>query len=474
MSAVSPGPSRAILLLAVGAAAALLCVQLLLPPVVGLADNGDYIRVMGYAGFDHTTENDADRYFSFLRLQYRVLPVGWAAYGYLSSESLLALAARFASPPAWRGGPFDLRALAAVHIALLLLALALLLRAARDLSAPAQAAAAVLLVFFFTDVGYAAPFNSFYSQTASLLFLLLLAGVAAEAVRRGRLEGGRLAAYFLLAALFVGSKPQEAIQGPLLALLGLRLAGVGAKTAWRKAAFWAAVVLAGFAVWFGRSTPTSLKAAALYQVVFYEVLPHSPDPAADAAALGLDPAWLRYSGTDAFQADTPLLDGGFRQRFLASVGYRKILRFYAERPGRVAERLRRIAPKVWTLRPSYGNLEKSDLHPERTLTRRFAVWSRLRLGLFGRAGWLWLGLLLAGNVAAALAGYRRAPPRGRLFRETLIAAALMAATAFFVCVLTNAPPDFSRVFYSAEALCDLLLVTDAAWLAQALAVRISA
>ena len=47
----------------------------------------------------------------------------------------------------------------------------------------------------------------------------------------------------------------------------------------------------------------------------------------------------------------------------------------------------------------------------------------------------------------------------------------MSATAFFVCLLTNAPPDFSRVFYVAEALCDLLIVADAMGIAQAAAAR---
>jgi hypothetical protein len=47
----------------------------------------------------------------------------------------------------------------------------------------------------------------------------------------------------------------------------------------------------------------------------------------------------------------------------------------------------------------------------------------------------------------------------------------MSATAFAVCVLTNAPPDFSRVFYVAQALCDLIIVADASWLVQALATR---
>ena len=72
----------------------------------------------------------------------------------------------------------------------------------------------------------------------------------------------------------------------------------------------------------------------------------------------------------------------------------------------------------------------------------------------------------------AIATYRGASPQGRLFREGVIVAVAMSALAFGVCLLTNAPPDFSRVFYVAEALCDLVLVADAAWLAQALAHRV--
>ncbi|HTR03838.1 MAG TPA: hypothetical protein VMN82_11630 [Thermoanaerobaculia bacterium] len=463
--------NRWIVAAAAAAAALLLALQLLVAPVVGLADNGDYLRVMGPAGFDHTTDVPAERYLSFLRTTYRFLPVGWTGNGYLTSESGLALVARYASPALWRGGLFDLRALSAIHAALLLLALVGILRAARGLPWPAQAVAAVLLVFFFTDVGYVAPLNSFYSQVASLLALLLLAAVALAAARRGRLDGALLAAYFLLAAAFIGSKPQEAAQGLVLALLCWRLAGGASRRAWRQPAAWLAAALVAFSAWYGRSTPDTLRAAALYQVVFYEILPHSPDPAGDAAALGLDPAWLRYSGTDAFQPGTPVLDDAFRTRFLRDSGYGRVALLYARHPRRLAERLHRIAPKVWSLRPSYGNLEKSDAHPALTLTDRYSVWSRWRLRLFRPAAWGWLGALLLGNAAWAAMTWRRATPCGRLARETLLAAVAMTATAYGVCVLTNAPPDFSRVFYVAEALCDLILVADATWLVAALTAR---
>ena len=456
--------------LAAAAALAVLALQLVVPPVIGLADNGDYQRVMHNAGFEHSTDDPGERYFAFLRTRYRVLPAGAIRSGHLSSETALALAARRASGVKV-GGVFDLRVLGGLHAALLVLALAALLRACRGLSVPAQITAAVLGVFFFTDVGYAAPFNSFYGQSASLLFLLLTAAVAAHAIRAGELAGGWTLLYFACAAAFVSSKPQEAIQGPLLALLGVLLAGVRPRGALRRPATWLALALCAFSVWFGRRTPADLKAAALYQVVFYEILPHSPDPAVDAAALGLDPAWLRYSGTDAFEPDTPLLDPRFRGQLLHAVGYKKIAGFYLARPRRLAERVARIAPKTWTLRPSYGNLERSAEHPRLTRTERFAAWSRLRLRLFGPRALAALAFLFAGTAAAALATWRRASPRGRLFREALLAAVAMSATAFAVCVLTNAPPDFSRVFYVAQALCDLLIVADVAWVVEALSDR---
>ena len=97
------GPARircrlagsAVLVAAVlAAAAAILSLQLFVPPVVGLADNGDYERVIGYAGFQHTTADPAERYFSFLRTKYAVVAPGWFRGGYLSSETLLAFAAR--------------------------------------------------------------------------------------------------------------------------------------------------------------------------------------------------------------------------------------------------------------------------------------------------------------------------------------------------------------------------------------------
>jgi hypothetical protein len=460
-----------ILVAALTVAAATLSMQLFVAPIVGLADNGDYERVMGYAGFQHTTAIYGERYFSFLRTRYAVARPGWFRGGYHSSETILALAARYLHLAFSKRAFFDIRELGAIHAALLLLALGGLIRACRSLSVPTQVLVAGLLVFVFTDVGYVAPFNSFYSQTASLLFLLLTAAIAAEAVRKGRISGGPLLAYFGCALLFVGSKPQERLAAPLLALFGMRLAGVRFAGAWRRAAVWLGIGLCAFSVWYGRHTPYTLREAILYQVVFDDLLAYSSAPAADAAQLRLDPDWIKYAGTNPYAPDSPLLDPSFRMRLLHRVGYRQILGFYLRHPARALGRIRRTSLRAWSLRPNFGNFERSPEHPGRTLATRFSLWSRTRGRLGAHPLW-WIGVLLGGNLAAAAMTYRGSPPRGRLFREGIILLVLMSGLAFAVCALAQAPPDPSRSLYAFQALCDLLLIADAGWVAEALSARV--
>jgi len=456
---------------AVATAAVIVVVQLFVQPIVGLADNHDYERIMGYAGFQHSTTVETERYFDFFRSQYLIVAPGYFKGGYHSSETILLFIARYLHLAFSKQALFDIRELAAIHTILFLIALAGLIRACRDFSVLTQAVVAALLVFVFTDVAYVSAFNSFFSQTASLLFLLLTAAVAALAIRKGTLSGFPLLVFFGCAALFVCSKPQERLAGPLLAIFGARLAGVRLAGAWRSAAAWLAVGLCAFAVVYGRHTPNTLKQASVYQVVFADLLAHSEDPAADAAELGLDPAWIRYVGINSFATNSPLLDPGFSASFAERVNYRKILGFYFRHPKRLAGRLQRASRNLWSLRPRYGNFEKSAEHPVLTRATRFSLWSRTRL-LLGAHPILWVLLLFGGNVTAVSATYRRASPRGRLFREGLILMVVMSSLAFLVCSLAQAPPDISRSLFTSHALRDLLLIADVGWITEAAVLRV--
>ncbi len=180
--------------MALAAAAAILASQLLVPPVVGLANNGDFEKVMGYAGFQYLPGSAADRFYSWIQTRFAIIEPGAYRSRYPTSETLLALAARGLNALRPNHGIFDIRFLGAVHAMLFLAALGLLFSALRPFPVWLALGTAALLILTFTDVGYFAPFNSFYSQTASLLFLLLAVGTGAFGLARGSLSGKLLSA----------------------------------------------------------------------------------------------------------------------------------------------------------------------------------------------------------------------------------------------------------------------------------------
>ena len=449
------------------AAAAILALQLLVPPVVGLANNGDFEKVMGQAGLRYPADRYEEKYFTHIVTKFSY-SAAWDTTGYRTSETALARLAREAGRLFFPGRPFDLRVLGALHAALLVAAIGGLVAAAAGLTAAAQACAALLVVFVFTDVGYAAPLNSFYSQTASLLFLLLAAAVVARALRDGGLAGWLVPVFFLCAAGFVGSKPQESLFGVPLALLALRLSPEGATRAARWALGLGAAALCVFSLWYyGRTPETAIRSVALYRTVFNELLPESPDPPADLAALGLDPRLANLAGRSAYGPESPRADPAFVTEFGREMSYARVLQFYLLRPARLGARLLRAAPGGVRLRPgALGNFEKTapGYFPNRR-SGRFALWSGAREKLMPVAP-VWLAVLLGGNVVAAAVGWRRAGWAGRRVRETIALLALMAVVEFLVCSLADSLESVHRHLFTFHAMCDLLLIADAVWIVQ--------
>jgi hypothetical protein len=464
--------------LAVAAAAALLSLQLLVPPIVGLANEGDFERIMGYAGFLYQTDKFDEKYYGHIVTEFQIGATSWYVSGYMSSETLLAYAARHVSLALFPGRLFDIRILGAIHMVLFLGAIGLFVRACRDLAPIGQLTAAFLLVLVLTDVGYAAAFNSFYPQAASLLFVLLTFGLAAVAVSRGGSGSIGLVLYFLCAGLFVCSKPQEFIHAPVLAALGVALArpaatgspsNRGSRRRWG-AALALAAALCVVALWYYRQVPKQgIRQVGMFHTVFHDLLQFSPDPQRDMKELDIDPSLARFIGLHAYVASRPLEDPQLQSLFLERFSYARLVAFYLRHPGRVLDRVRRAAPLAFRLRPKYlGNFAKSTGVAPRTKATRFALWSDLRAKLEPHA-LAALAAVLGGNLLAAGIAWRRASPRGRLFLTALAACLVTAGLEFGVCAFADALDDLGRHLFVFHALFDLILVADVAWVIEACA-----
>jgi hypothetical protein len=462
-----PGVLRGLELAALLAAAAIVGYQVFFHPIVGLADEGDFVKVADPIGLRCAVEPDFDRYFHYVNLDWQIGPRSPAVFW--SSELLLVEAARLLSTGLAPSGIFDLRALGAVHAAIFLAAIGLLLRAGRRLRAPARLVFALLLVFFFTDVGYVALFNSFYTATASLLGLLLLAGATALLAASPAPGPILSAAYWGAALFFVTSKPQESVQAPALALLALALASRGRGPGRPRAVLLLGLLLCAAAAISYRALPSAQRDTALFNTVFRDLLARSSDPRADLLELGLPPDWARYAGSNAFAPDSPFRRAEIQSRFLDSVSYRKVLLFYLRHPARPARLLQEGAARAFRLRPRYlGNFTKDSGARPTEKSRAFAVWSDARAKLSPLGPWL-LPALWGANLAAALALWRRQTAEESCAGAALAVLVLLSITAFLVCALAEGLPDLARHLHAFNAMTDLTLLADAvgivSWLA---------
>jgi len=456
---------------AVLAAATILSIQLFVPPVIGLADNGDFDRVMRSVGLEYASSARAERYVNWALTKFRRVAPDPGSRAYASSEAPLAAVAVAFADRFGATRTFDMRFLAAVHVVLLLLAIGLLVASTRELAPWVQWLAAAMLVLLFTDVGYAAPLNSMYTQVAGFLFFMVKTGIAAVAIRRGGTSRGQLFAYFILAALFVMSKPQESIHGLLLALLGLSLGRATLRGFWRQPAVWLAAALCALSLWYYRGTPSWLRELALYNTLFRELIPQSPDAGRDLAELGLDPDLARYSGRSPYPPDSPFHEPAFRAQVFPQYGYGAMLRFYLRHPARLAKLILRGTESAFQLRPvGLANYAQDSGRAPRTQTDRFAWWSRAR-GRLEKGAPLWLALLLGGNLVAAAAGYRSATDREKMFRRSVAILAALAAVEFLVAVLADILGDLARHLFVFHAMVDVLIVVDVGWIAVTLSRR---
>lgn len=440
-----------------GLVAAILVRQLLVPPFIGLADNGDYARVLDPLGLRHVETDWAGQYFGWLGRTYVPGPVGPVELW--SSQLLLSALAKAVAGLFRPDGVVDIRVQGAVNLVLYLAGIALLLRAARTFRAPARAVIVVALLLASVDVAWIAPLNSFYAEAATLVFLVLLAGFGLLASRDERARRWALPGYLLAAALFVAAKPQNHLLALPLAAVPLALLARLPRTRSRVATVAATLALVALGVFLQGRVPWMLRVRNVWNGVFYTILADSPDPRGDLAELGLPADLVRFRGVPAFAEGIPI------EQVTEGLGYGDVVRFYARHPLRLVRIAHRCAGSAFAWRdPRIGNFTRDSGRPAGTLARAFSGWSQVE-GLVLPRSLLFLVLFLGGVLAMALLEAWRAgaatPAGGTAWM--LAGLALAAGMQFGACVVGDGYYDLVKHLYLFQLLFDACLVATLAW-----------
>ena len=357
------------------AGAVLISWQLFVPPIIGLADQGDFVRILGPLGYAPEPKGPEHKY-SYLTRKYVWDPsYREPRWEQISSEFIPATIAVLLNRGLFSSQQFDLTIVGFVHAAFFLLALYRLLRALQPLANYRIAWLAVL--FILTDVAYVAYWNSLYTEPASCIWLLFLIAETILLCTSDKVGALPIARWSIFAVLLITAKTQNAWLCAPLAIYGFLLVWRAAYPSARCVAAAGVVAVLAAGVVMYRSLLPAPRLVGIYNMIFMAVLPESKDPASDLKALRLDPKYVQYSGTLAWSPNTGIADGYLVNAVQAAVTPITLVEFYVRRPSRMWTHIRSLLPMALSLRPEFcGNFDPAAGKPPGAKSYNFAIWSQ--------------------------------------------------------------------------------------------------
>ena len=433
--------------------------QVFFPPLVGLSDNNDFPKVFGPAHICKAPPENLNTYFVS---GYRAGPQCEWPSGFVSSEILLVRTARWLARPFTGREWFDLRASAAVHLALLASAMALFLCCTRAAGAAVRFTLPIVATLMFSDVAYVSYLNSGYMDAVSWVSFLLLAATAATAILRNAWQW-TVPLYVASGLFLVCSKAQHAI-------LAIPFTALAAWLAWRtrepmQRMLWLAsamvLVIAGALI--PALTPPEYENISLYNVVFTRLAPADREVLND---LGLDARYQELIGTNAFSPNSPLRDPDWAREFASHVSFLDIAAFYLRHPAVAWREIdRELRDSVHSMRPDYmANYRREDGFPPHSVATEFGWWSSVKTALMTRYPYALVGLFGLSLIV------------GILRRPALLAVGLAvgasAVAEFLICTLADAI-DTHRHLFLFHVITDALLLLCVGWMLHRVTIAVS-
>ncbi|MFC6333189.1 hypothetical protein ACFP56_11190 [Paenibacillus septentrionalis] len=448
-------------------AAAGLIISLLLTGVfIGVADNGDFLRIMGSIGLNDydPQESYEDRYFYFAHstFAYDTFFRGF----YPSTQLIIVVIARMIAG-LFNSSYFDIRFLGAIYGLLLITANVLLIKAYRYKGLLASIVLTALLLVVFHDIGYLAYFNSLYGEPVSFIFLLLTMALSLLLLHKEKPTKAMLVWVFAACLFLVCSKTQNAPIGLGFAFLFWRYAALHKENReWRRLALSLGIALVVISAASYIFAPKDFKQINLYQTVFFGILHQSPDVEGDLEELGLPGELSVLAGTNYFQTDTaikqddPMLQDAFYNR----ISHADVALFYLKHPGRLLANAAYAAEHSMNIRPYYlGNYEKSEGKPPGTVTFQYSAWSEFKRNILPNQLWFIVFVYVLYYGGALYEWIAARSLRSKLQSELFMVLGLVGLIGYFVPIVGDGMADLSKHLFMFNVVFDMMLVASVMW-----------
>ncbi len=456
---------------AAGTALLITFIALFTPPYIGMADNGDFFRVLYSNGlYFHLPDYDS-QYLGYFVKEFGILQY-YNENGaiFSSSQSLFIQLSLALNKLLISSTIFDVRVQSALLTLMFIAALYLLVESLTWKIKPIYGyIIALLAVFMFADTAYTAFFNSFFSEGIVMIMLMLTFASGLLLYRRRYNDYVMLALFLISGLLLTTSKQQNAPVGVILAAACLFLIFISKQKPFRFMTIATLLLLffAGVATYV--FIPKEYVNINQYHAMTRGVLLGSDDPEAALEKMGVDRQYAILKNSIYYEPFTTVdVNSDILQRnFYSQYGFGKILTYYLTHPNQAIGMLDLAAKNAFTIRPpAMGNYEKTEGKPFGQQTVFFSSYSIIKKAFAPKTfGFIviWIVAIIGVYMPSFVSAVRAKNFRHALRLPLILAMMLMGLSGIFVSIIGAGDADLSKhefLFTATFDMVSFLVVAD--------------
>lgn len=374
---------------------------LFIEPEVGVADQGDFDRIMHISGLSllDSDENDPNfvRFYKYIVPEYQINKIDKMSTTIKGCSLSYFIVLSNNISKLFSPNIFKTQTLAIIYSILYIIAFVTILKSINIKNKVKGAIVSSLVVFIFFDGNYLIWFNSLYGEPLMIVtFSLFIASVLnyihyKYVVKRNERIMLKIVLILVSAQLFLGSKLQVITSLPFMLFLIIKII-------WDNRNYLSKLNLASLCICVYVlvlyplsicSNSNNLCKDTEYNSVFYGVLNGSETPKQDLMDLDLNPDMSveagkhSYLDTDEYVKYIPGTEITNKE-FYSKISNSKLAKFYIIHPVRLLEGLEYTAGKAFYTSTSLGKCSQSYSETPIVKFQRFTFWSYIRESLLPR------------------------------------------------------------------------------------------
>jgi hypothetical protein len=343
-------------------------------PMIGIADNGDFGRVVSWVGIAPVNgENNSNleyvnRYFNYTKI----------TPGQMLSTQILFLYGAKIINNLINVQYFDLKIYGIIQTIIFSAGLFFLLKNIKKINSIIYTLFIPIVFIVFTDASYISYFNSFYQEGPGLIFLIIFLAVLTRVVGLKKTEttASALLCLFVSSLLLILAKPQYFVLSiPVVITMWLTFSQNIKK---KKLVLFSFLIFSLSILYYFVGSSPIIKRWNAYNALFAQVLGSTTDQNRAQRVLGVETELLKYSGVPAYYSNSGVNDSEV-DKYLGSPTLFKVLGYYIITPQELLNLSQKLAKVSFTTKIDFvGYYEKvSETRPLQQLNE-FNWWTNFK------------------------------------------------------------------------------------------------